>query len=219
MKVCVRHVSLSRDALEHSVSALHHCSRSTMSPCCNRSGRTLLGTPPAHLKSSLLIGLGGGLTPPQQQSAAAGGGVPTPQQQSARTHSPASSPPSPLHPRLVFERTLEAVVFVGGPAGETTDFGVDHKFSPLEHMLLTAAVCTEMPATPTGRALLLGGGGGHGFRCAGGVASSVRPLHSFFSLNNKVCEGPVSYAKTQPLSPVSHTLTVIVCEVLVPLST
>ena len=33
-----------------------------------------------------------------------------------------------------------------------------HKFSPLERMLLTAAVCTEMPAPPTGRALLLGGG-------------------------------------------------------------
>ena len=47
---------------------------------------------------------------------------------------------------------------VGGPAGETTDFGADHKFSPLERMLLTAAVCTEMPAPPTGRALLLGGG-------------------------------------------------------------
>ena len=44
---------------------------------------------------------------------------------------------------------------VGGPAGETTDFGADHKFSPLERMLLTAAVCTEMPAPPTGRALLL----------------------------------------------------------------
>ena len=61
---------------------------------------------------------------------------------------------------------------VGGPAGETTDFGADHKFSPLERMLLTAAVCTEMPAPPTGRALLLGGGVGHGFRCAGGVPSS-----------------------------------------------
>ena len=48
---------------------------------------------------------------------------------------------------------------VGGPAGETTDFDADHKFSPLERMLLTAAVCTEMPAPPTGRALLLGGGG------------------------------------------------------------
>ena len=46
---------------------------------------------------------------------------------------------------------------VGGPAGETTDFGADHKFSALERMLLTAAVCTEMPAPPTGRALLLGG--------------------------------------------------------------
>ena len=65
---------------------------------------------------------------------------------------------------------------VGGPAGETTDFGADHKFSPLERMLLTAAVCTEMPAPPTGRALLLGGGVGHDFRCAGGVPSSVRPL-------------------------------------------
>ena len=47
---------------------------------------------------------------------------------------------------------------VGGPAGETTDFDADYKFSPLERMLLTAAVCTEMPAPPTGRALLLGGG-------------------------------------------------------------
>ena len=46
---------------------------------------------------------------------------------------------------------------VGGPAGETTDFDADHKFSQLERMLLTAAVCTEMPAPPTGRALLLGG--------------------------------------------------------------
>ena len=49
---------------------------------------------------------------------------------------------------------------VGGPAGETTDFDADYKFSPLERMLLTAAVCTEMPAPPTGRALLLGGGSG-----------------------------------------------------------
>ena len=65
---------------------------------------------------------------------------------------------------------------VGGPAGETTDFDADHKFSQLERMLLTAAVCTEMPAPPTGRALLLGGGVGHGLRCAGGVPSSVRPL-------------------------------------------
>ena len=66
---------------------------------------------------------------------------------------------------------------VGGPAGETTDFGVDHKFSPLEHMLLTTAVCTEMPAPPTGRALLPGGGVGHELSCAGGVPSSgERPL-------------------------------------------
>jgi len=47
---------------------------------------------------------------------------------------------------------------VGGPAGETTDFDADHKFSQLERMLLTAAVCTEMPAPPSSRALLLGGG-------------------------------------------------------------
>ena len=47
---------------------------------------------------------------------------------------------------------------VGGPAGETTDFDADYKFSPLERMLLTAAVCTEMPAPPSSRALLLGGG-------------------------------------------------------------
>ena len=32
---------------------------------------------------------------------------------------------------------------VGGPAGETTDFDADHKFSQLERMLLTAAVCTQ----------------------------------------------------------------------------
>ena len=32
------------------------------------------------------------------------------------------------------------------------------------------------PDPPSSRALLLGGGGGHGFRCAGGVPSSVRPL-------------------------------------------
>ena len=50
---------------------------------------------------------------------------------------------------------------VGGPAGETTDFGADHKFSPLERMLLTAAVCTEMPAPPTGRALTCWGGRPH----------------------------------------------------------
>ena len=49
---------------------------------------------------------------------------------------------------------------VGVPAGETNDFGADHNFSPLERMLLTAAVCTEMPAPPTGRALLLEGGVG-----------------------------------------------------------
>ena len=46
---------------------------------------------------------------------------------------------------------------VGGPAGETTDFDADHKFSQLERMLLTAAVCTEMPAPPSSSALLLGG--------------------------------------------------------------
>ena len=47
---------------------------------------------------------------------------------------------------------------VGGPAGETTDFDADYKLSPLERMLLTAAVCTEMPTPPSSRALLLGGG-------------------------------------------------------------
>ena len=57
---------------------------------------------------------------------------------------------------------------VGGPAGETTDFGADHKFSPLERMLLTAAVCTEMPAPPTGRALLLGGGSAMALDVQGG---------------------------------------------------
>ena len=39
----------------------------------------------------------------------------------------------------------------GGPVGETTDFGADHKFSQLERMLLTAAVCTEMPAHRLGQ--------------------------------------------------------------------
>ena len=47
---------------------------------------------------------------------------------------------------------------VGGPAGETIDFGADHKFSPLgtHATYCNTAVCTEMPAPPTGRALLLG---------------------------------------------------------------
>ena len=49
--------------------------------------------------------------PPQAERCCWGGGSRPPQQQSARTYSPASSPPPPLHPRLVFERTLEAVVF------------------------------------------------------------------------------------------------------------
>ena len=57
---------------------------------------------------------------------------------------------------------------VGGPAGETTDFDADYKFSPLERMLLTAAVCTEMPAPPTGRALLLGGGSAMALDVQGG---------------------------------------------------
>ena len=62
---------------------------------------------------------------------------------------------------------------VGGPAGETTDFDADHKFSQLERTLLTAAVCTQRcqhppqaerccwgggPDPPSSRALLLGGG-------------------------------------------------------------
>ena len=38
----------------------------------------------------------------------------------------------------------------------------------LERMLLTAAVCTEMPAPPTGRALLLGGGSAMGLGVQGG---------------------------------------------------
>ena len=37
---------------------------------------------------------------------------------------------------------------------------INSRHCALEHMLLTAAVCTEMPAPPTGRALLLGGGSG-----------------------------------------------------------
>jgi len=46
---------------------------------------------------------------------------------------------------------------VGGPAGETTDFVVPTIYSRhLERMLLQLAVYTEMPAPPTGRALLLG---------------------------------------------------------------
>ena len=41
-----------------------------------RSGRTLLDTPPAHLKPSLL--LGGGLTPPAAERCCGEGGDPTP---------------------------------------------------------------------------------------------------------------------------------------------
>ena len=40
-------------------------------------------------------------------------------------------------------RTARLAVGLGGPAGETTDFDADHKFSQLERMLLTAAVCTQ----------------------------------------------------------------------------
>jgi len=59
----------------------------------------------------LALAARGGSDPPSSRALLLGGGSRPPQQQSARTHSPASSPPSPLHPRLVFERTLEAVVF------------------------------------------------------------------------------------------------------------
>ena len=98
---------------------------------------------------------------------------------------------------------------VGGPAGETTDFGADHKFSPLERMLLTAAVCTEMPAPPTGRALLLGGGSdppssrallrGHGLRCAGGVPSSVRPL-----LRSRRFQAKIHVGRRRPPPPTKN---------------
>ena len=69
---------------------------------------------------------------------------------------------------------------VGGPAGETTDFDADHKFSQLERMLLTAAVCTEMPAPPSSSALLLGGsamglGVQGGYRAVCGRSRKTQP--------------------------------------------
>ena len=42
---------------------------------------------------------------------------------------------------------------VGGPAGETTDFDADHKFSQLERMLLTRYSCClyRDASTPSAR--------------------------------------------------------------------
>ena len=75
---------------------------------------------------------------------------------------------------------------VGGPAGETTDFDADYKFSPLERMLLTAAVCTEMPAPPTGRALLLGGGSAMSLVVQGGYrAECVRSNETTLTLTHQ----------------------------------
>ena len=68
-------------------------------------------------------------------------------------------------------------------------------------MLLTAAVCTEMPAPPTGRALLLGGGVGHGFRCAGGVPSSVRGRSSAARC---VCRVLRRYTRCRGLGRTAH---------------
>ena len=48
---------------------------------------------------------------------------------------------------------------VGGPAGETTDFDADHKFSQLERMLLTAAVCTQRCQHPPQAERCCWGGG------------------------------------------------------------
>ena len=122
---------------------------------------------------------GGGLTPPVAERCCWGGGGSRPP--AAERTDPALQPLRPRRPpstllgsclsvrsRRLCSPRLRARLAVGGPAGETTDFGADHKFSPLEHMwtctlvfTATAAVCTEMPAPPTatGRALLLGGGG------------------------------------------------------------
>ena len=74
---------------------------------------------------------------------------------------------------------------VGGPAGETTDFDADHKFSPLERMQLTAAVCTDASTPHTGRALLGGGSGPppqERSACVGGAGictDSSCKLHAF----------------------------------------
>ena len=74
---------------------------------------------------------------------------------------------------------------VGGPAGETTDFDADHKFSQLERMLpcylqlLSVQRCQHPPAAerscwgggpdpPSSRALLLGGGSAMGLGVQGG---------------------------------------------------
>ena len=82
---------------------------------------------------------------------------------------------------------------VGGPAGETTDFGADYKLSPLERMLLTAAVCTEMSAPPTGRALLLGGGSAMALDVQGGYRAvcgrSIDGYKATTKWQAAVCEG------------------------------
>ena len=82
---------------------------------------------------------------------------------------------------------------VGGPAGETTDFDADHKFSPLERMLLTAAVCTEMPAPPTGRALLLGEGSGppssRALLLGGGSAMALDVQGGYRAVSGRSCVG------------------------------
>ena len=49
--------------------------------------------------------------PPAAERCCWGGGPDPPSSRAHGPSSPASSPPPPLHPRLVFERTLEAVVF------------------------------------------------------------------------------------------------------------
>ena len=71
---------------------------------------------------------GGGPDPPSSRALLLGGGPDPP---SSRAHGPSSPPPlrrrpATLHPGV--PRT--ARLAVGGPAGETTAFGVDHKFSP-----------------------------------------------------------------------------------------
>ena len=47
---------------------------------------------------------------------------------------------------------------VGGPAGETTDFGADHKFSPLERMLLYSCCLYRDASTPHRQSAPAGGG-------------------------------------------------------------
>ena len=108
---------------------------------------------------------------------------------------------------------------VGGPAGETTDFGADHKFSPLERMLLyscclyrdastphrQSAPAGGGPDPPSSRALLLGGGSAMSLVVQGGYRavcgrSNTRMVHS-----KPLQLGPSHVTSTEPYVTARHS--------------